>query len=61
MKEEDLKYFTMKIPASLKKTIKSHCAKEEISMKEFCIQALAQHLRDQYLGIKTNRLESGED
>lgn len=38
-KEED-KFFTMRVPPSLHTEIKAHCAKQNITMKEFCMNAL---------------------
>lgn len=44
MPEDESKFFTMRIPVSLRRDVKAHCAQEEISMKEFCEKALIHYL-----------------
>ena len=40
MSKDKEKYFTMRIPFNLHTEIKAHCAKTNISMKDFCLKAL---------------------
>ena len=44
MEKDKTKYFTMRIPIDLHRTIKAHCAGTGISMKEFCDSALRHYL-----------------
>lgn len=43
MKEKEM-FFTMRIPVSLKQTIKKKCVDLNIAMKEFCLEALKNQL-----------------
>lgn len=56
MAEEKTKYFTMRIPLDLRRTIKRHCADNEITMKEFCNAALRH-----YLVVSCNNLSKVQD
>lgn len=53
MSKDQDKFFTMRIPVYLHTEIKAHCAKQTISMKEFCINALIHALKIDISYIKS--------
>jgi hypothetical protein len=49
---DEEKFFTMRIPVEMHTQIKKTCADNQISMKQFAVEALCSHLANQEFIIK---------